>query len=1030
MSTAADDTGVVYDSDNAHDDKGDDNAVSRRRVAQRVFDLLTAEVADGDVLHWDRASPYLLRHAAEHAADAGGLDRLLHDWEFLVHGDPRSILATSPAGRRDHTSLTVYRTSLARHATAPAEQRRHILAVDAVRHQRPDISRSLYEPSDEQNPPWQCAWSTGANISPALRASLTGHSRPLGHLALAVVDGEPLAVTAGADETVRVFHADTGTLRHAWKGHTGGVTALTSHTRDGRTLVVTADTRGRLRVWDARTGRASSAVDAHDGPVTGLETLLHDGRLCSVSVGHDGTLRVTDFERGRSRVLLTTASGYPRGLLAVAWNRSEPLVLTAVAATGEAPAQVVAVALRDGRALYSMPLAAEVTGLECGGSYRDPIAVATLVDGTGRIWDAVTGRSPHAFNRRGRPGDLDVLHLPSEDDADPMPRAATAVTGGADGTVRIWDLDTGERLNQLEGHHQAVLALSSVYAPHPTQDGVDPELDERHTDRSALRQHALSVSQRRGNRLTLARLIVLSASADDTVRSWSVENGRELHTYTGHTAPVRRVAAFAPLSHSGRWMAVSCGDDATGRVWDLSDRTEHIAGAVHPGRIEALASDTPRGRPLVVTACGDHRLRILDNRTGSLLSARMAGDSPVRAVALGSTREGSVSASVSSGRGIVVRLVDTGSVLWNRRTDVPVVALVAGGSSRRPVLVTLDGQGHTHMWELGSGRLRSGPLNRYEGVSALALGRIRDTPVALTGRSDGEVVLWNLASGSVRRVLSPAGKSPGVTAVRFTAGPSGPRVASQHLWADHHSVRVTDAETGRLLSAVRLDAPAEGEAIPVFGLGSTPDSAVVAVGGPDNEVRLWDADSGQGVTGLWLPDAVQELSFSDHVLTVSYGRELAAFVPAAHPALSAEEEDPRLAVQRRTATVPVRRRPNRSVLQVTVLGLLEEWEGHHGPSLVSHFCRHVPGRAVKSAIRALIQEGLIRRIPTAPLGYAVEPRGRALVRAERPAGDRPAPSSPPPRLRDIHGRPCGHCLHRRFRLQAGGPGPVSRIRPQ
>ncbi|MGW4704663.1 WD40 repeat domain-containing protein [Streptomyces sp. NPDC004285] len=1009
MNAPADDSDDIQDSGDVNDDDG--SAVSRRQVAQRVFDLLTTEVADGGVLRWDRASPYLLRHAAEHAAEAGQLNRLLHDWEFLVHGDARGILSTSQAGRQNHASLTVYRTSLARHAAARAEQRRHILAVDAVRHQRPDIGRALYAPSGEQNPPWQCAWSTAANISPALRASFTGHSRPLSHLAVAVVDGEPLAVTAGADETVRVFHADTGTLRHAWKGHTGGVTALSSLARDSHTLVVTADACGWLRVWNARTGRASWAVEAHDGPVTGLETLLHDGRLCAVSVGQDGTLRVTDFERGRSRVLLTAASGTLRGLLAVTWNRSEPLALTVVSATDEEPAQVVAVALEDGRALYALPFTAEVTGLQCGGSYGDPIAVAAFADGTGRIWDACTGDSPRAFRPRGRPGDLDVLHLPADDDADPR----VAVTGGADGTVRIWDLDTGRRLNQLEGHHRAVLTLASVFIPYPTQDDVDPALDERHTDRSALRQHARSVAQRRGPRIALDRLILLSASADDTVRSWRAKSGREMHTYTGHTGPVRRVAVFDPLS-AGRWKAVSCGDDATGRVWDLSDRTEHIAGAVHPGRIEALASDSPWGRPLVVTACGDHRLRVLDNRTGSLLSARMAGDSPVYAVALGATREGPVSASVSSGKGVVVRLVDTGAVLWSRWPDSPVVALSAGGSSRRPVLVTLDRQGRTHMWELGSGRPRNGPLSRYEGVSALALGRIRDTPVAVTGRADGEIVLWNLASGSVRRVLSPASVSPPVTAVRFTAGPSGPRVASQHLRADEHSVRVTDAETGRLLSAVRLDAPAEGEATPVLGLGSTPDRAVVAVGGPGNEVSIWDADSGEGGTELWLPDTIQALSFDDRVLTVSYGRELAAFAPAAHPPPFDEEEDPQRTVQQRATAVPVRRRGNRSTLQVTVLGLLMEWEGHDGPSLTSLFCRHVPGRAVKSVIRALIQGGLIRRMDTGSLGYAIEPKGRALVRSAQPAEAGTAPSPPLQKLRGIHGGPCGPCVHRRFRL--------------
>ncbi|WP_343242174.1 WD40 repeat domain-containing protein [Streptomyces sp. SID9727] len=995
----------------------DGSAAPRTRVAQRVFDLLTAEVAEGDVLRWERASPYLLRHSAEHAAEAGRLDLLLEDWEFLVHGDARSILASSPAGWQDHTSLTIYRTSLPHHATARAAQRRHILAVDAVRHQQPGISRALYVPPGEQSPAWQCAWSTAANISPALRASFTGHSRALHQLALAEVDGETFAVTAGADETVRLFHAGTGALRHAWKGHGGGVTSLASHARGSGAFIVTGDAGGWLRVWDARTGRAAWAVAAHDGPVTGLKTLVHDGHLSAVSVGHDGALRVTDFERGRSRVLVTAASGTLRGLLALAGSPDEPVALTAVSATGEEPARVVAVGIEAGLILYTLQCTAEVTGLQCGESDGTPIAVAVFADGTGRLWDAPTGRSPLTFSRRGRPGDLDVLHLTAENDVAPC----MAVTGGADGTIRVWDLYTGERLQQLEGHHKAVLALDSVHVPYAAQEGTDPELDERQMDRSVFRQHVRSVTQRRNSRLTPASLIILSASADDTVRSWHAESGGELHTYTGHTGPVRRVVAFDLPTASDRWKAVSCGDDATGRVWDLSDRTEHVAGAIHPGRIEALASDTSRGRPLVVTACGDNRLRVLDSRTGSLLSARMAGDSPVYAVALGATREGPVIASVDSGKGIVVRLAETGALLWSHQPDSPVVALSAGGSRRRPVLAALDARGSLHLWDLGSGRPRGGPLSRYEGVSSVALGRIRDAPVIVTGRADGEIVLWNLVSGAVRRVLSPAGEAPYVAAVRMVAGPSGPRVASQHLRTGHHGVRVIDAETGRLLSTVRLGAPVEGGAAPVLGLGSTPDGAVVAVGGPDNGVRVWDADTGVGNTELWLPDTVQALSFDHHILTVAYGRELAAFTAAAHPPPPPPVEDdvhPHSAQRKASAVAPSRRR-SRVPLHTTLLALLLEWEGHDGPKLAGLLCRHVPRRAVKAAIRSLIQEGLIRPAHAGSLGYALEPKGRALVAPAPSARNDTARPLPLQRLRGIHGAPCVACGHRRFHLPTG-----------
>ncbi|MFD7876993.1 hypothetical protein ACFV5G_23320, partial [Streptomyces sp. NPDC059766] len=42
---------------------------------------------------WHVADPYLLRHAAQHAAKAGRANELIQDTEFLVHGHPDLVNA-------------------------------------------------------------------------------------------------------------------------------------------------------------------------------------------------------------------------------------------------------------------------------------------------------------------------------------------------------------------------------------------------------------------------------------------------------------------------------------------------------------------------------------------------------------------------------------------------------------------------------------------------------------------------------------------------------------------------------------------------------------------------------------------------------------------------------------------------------------------------------------------------------------------------------------------------------------------------
>jgi WD40 repeat protein len=98
------------------------------------------------------------------------------------------------------------------------------------------------------------------------------------------------------------------------------------------------------------------------------------------------------------------------------------------------------------------------------------------------------------------------------------------VSGSDDGTVAVWDLQTGARLHQLTGHQGVVtsVALSG---------------DGRH---------------------------IVSGSSDGTVAVWDLQTGARLHELTGHHSAVTSVV----LSGDGRYI-VSGSSDETVAVWDL-----------------------------------------------------------------------------------------------------------------------------------------------------------------------------------------------------------------------------------------------------------------------------------------------------------------------------------------------------------------------------------------------------------------------------------------------------------------------------
>ncbi|MFL5349034.1 MAG: SIR2 family protein, partial [Hyalangium sp.] len=99
------------------------------------------------------------------------------------------------------------------------------------------------------------------------------------------------------------------------------------------------------------------------------------------------------------------------------------------------------------------------------------------------------------------------------------------VSGGADGTVRVWDASSGKALHVLEGHKRGVSTVA--YSP----DGAR----------------------------------VASGGDDGTVRVWDASSGKALHVLEGHQGWVRTVA----YSPDGARVA-SGGDDGTVRVWDAS----------------------------------------------------------------------------------------------------------------------------------------------------------------------------------------------------------------------------------------------------------------------------------------------------------------------------------------------------------------------------------------------------------------------------------------------------------------------------
>lgn len=124
---------------------------------------------------------------------------------------------------------------------------------------------------------------------------LTGHTHAVWSVAVAELDGRPVAVTGGFDAAVRVRNLVTGhEVGEPFAGHDRAVTSVAVTTVNGRLVAVTGGYDSTVRFWDLTTGRLSRVSAGHSEGVWDVAVPLLDGRPGAVSCGGDGTVRVWD----------------------------------------------------------------------------------------------------------------------------------------------------------------------------------------------------------------------------------------------------------------------------------------------------------------------------------------------------------------------------------------------------------------------------------------------------------------------------------------------------------------------------------------------------------------------------------------------------------------------------------------------------------------------------------------------------------------------------------------------------------------
>jgi WD40 repeat protein/serine/threonine protein kinase len=446
-------------------------------------------------------------------------------------------------------------------------------------------------------------------------------------------------------------------------------------------------------------------------------------------------------------------------------------------------------------------------------------------DGTVKVWDAQTGQE--TLSLKGHTFEVHSVAF--------SPDGKRIASASNDQTVRVWDAQTGQEIRTLKGHTGAVTSVAFSPDGKRLVSGSWGQDQEGRPLRGEIKvwdvqtgQETLSLNGLTDGVSSVAfspdgkRLV--SGSWDETVKVWDAQTGQQTLIFLEHTGAVLSVA-FSPdgkrvVSGSGGW---GHGRPLPGevKVWNAQTGKETLTLKGHTGSVNSVAF-SPDGKRLV-SGSGDGTLKVWDAQTGQETLSLKGHTGKVTSVAFS-----------PDGRRLVSASFDKTVKVWDAQTGQETLTLKGHTGKVTSVAFSPDGKrllsgGDTTLkvWDAQTGQ-QALTLKGHT-FEVLSVAFSPDGKRLLSGSLDKTVKVWDAQTG--QEILTIRGaRSP----VAFS--PDGKRLVSGS--ADN-TVKVWDAQTGRETLSL------EGHTGPVLSVAFSPDGKRLVSGGGDGTLKVWDAQTGQ-----------------------------------------------------------------------------------------------------------------------------------------------------------------------------------------